>query len=185
MNIALIGPHGVGKTVLGKAAAKQTNLRYYSLDAARSQYFTKYGYDPRQAEQYSRQNDMVALFKYWKPFAIKTIEEILPAKDNHLFDLGASFIVSPTPAEIEQLQKVVAANQTVLILMLPSKDLEISKNTLLKQGIYNELTENFLSTYSDLQITDHIFYTHGHTQAENVTRLVKMINDIKQESHNN
>ncbi|MFD1672404.1 AAA family ATPase [Agrilactobacillus yilanensis] len=179
MNIALIGPHGVGKTVLGKPAAKATKLTYYSLDTARSQYFIKYGYDPRQAEQYIRQNNMIALFQYWKPFAIQAIQEIMPAKNDCLFDLGASFIVSPTVAEIAELQNLAKVNNTKLILVLPSDNLEISKRVLTKQGIYNELTEHFLDNYEHYQITDHIFFTDGYTTDENIQRLIRLIHRLK------
>lgn len=179
MNIALIGPHGVGKTVLGKPAAKATNLTYYSLDTARSQYFIKYGYNPRQAEQYIRRNDMIALFKYWKPFAIQAIQEIMPTQQDCLFDLGASFIVAPTESEISELQELAVANNTKLILMLPSEDLAVSKKVLSKQGIYNELTEHFLDHYAQYHITPHVFFTAGHMQSENVQRLVQLIHHLK------
>lgn len=179
MNIALIGPHGVGKTALGKPAAKATKLTYYSLDNARSQYFIKYGYDPRQAEHYIRHNDMIALFKYWKPFAIKTIEEIMPKKQDCLFDLGASFIISPTADEIQSLQQLAQAHNTKLILVLPSDDLATSKAILTKQGFYNELTEHFLDRYQQYHITDHVFFTAGHTQAENTQRLIDLIHHLK------
>lgn len=179
MNIALIGPHGVGKTVLGKPAAKATKLTYYSLDNARSQYFIKYGYDPRQAEHYIRQNDMIALFKYWKPFAIKTIEEVMPQQQDCLFDLGASFIIAPTPEEIQSLQELAQAHNTKLVLVLPSDDLAVSKKVLTKQGFYNELTEHFLDHYQRFHITDHIFFTAGHTKDENITRLIQLIHRLK------
>lgn len=179
MNIALIGPHGVGKTVLGKPAAKATKLTYYSLDTARSQYFLKYGYKPRQAEQYMRQNDTVALFKYWKPFAIQTIQEIIPQKKDYLFDLGASFIILPTDAEITALHDLAEAHNTKLILVLPSDDPEVSKQFLSAEGIYNELTQQFLDHYETYKITSHVFFTAGHTQTENIQRLIDLIHHLK------
>ncbi|MCH4171235.1 MAG: hypothetical protein LKF36_08420 [Lactobacillus sp.] len=179
MNIALIGPHGVGKTILGKAAAKLTNLNYFSIDEARSQYFIKYGYDPRQAEQYIRQNDTVALFRYWKPYAIATMKEILPAKDSTLFDLGSGILIDPTDDEVSDIQDLARDTNTRMILMLPSTDLETNKQVLLKQGIYTEITEKFLTHYLSHHITKYIFYTEGHTKAENIDRLVTMIHDIQ------
>ncbi len=124
-NIVLIGPSGTGKSTLAKLLGEALDAPFLDLDEIRQNYYREIGYDHAYAEKLREEQGAEAMFAYWKPFEIYSVERMFqdyPA--GYVLAFGAGQSVYDDAAFFERVQKALAPYP--VILLLPSPDVEES-----------------------------------------------------------
>jgi shikimate kinase len=131
-DIILIGPIGTGKTTLAKLLSVRLSLPYYSLDEKRWEYYQEVGYDPIRETQIDQEEGLPGVFRYWKRFDLHAIQRLLQEFHNGIFDFGGMASLFDEAEEFTRLKALLEPYKNV-ILLLPSPDLEVSKEALRKR----------------------------------------------------
>lgn len=130
-SIVLIGPTGVGKSVVGKELAKLLNWPFVELDELRSRWYPEFGLDPDVERRAMEQGGLLELVAAWKPYELQSVERVMrenPVRTIIAFGGGQSVYV-----DSEQIQRAKAALKVAsrVILMLPVERGEESMRILI------------------------------------------------------
>lgn len=169
--IVLIGPVQAGKTTQSELLSASLGVPQCSIDEVRWDHYREAGYDEVLARRTYEVGGLLALYWYWKPFEIDSLERLVAEHRGCVFDLGAGHSVYEFPAFFERARRALAPFRNV-ILLIPSPDEAISIQVLLERGAAEELesafdfTTHFVTHPSNRALATHIIYTAGKTPEE-------------------
>ena len=130
-SIVLIGPTGVGKSVVGRALADALGWKLIELDELRSQWYPEFGLDPEVERRAMESGGLLELVAAWKPYELMSVERVMnenPTNAVIAFGGGQSVYVDE-----QQIQQAKAALEPAsrVILLLPSDHSDESGRILL------------------------------------------------------
>lgn len=179
--IILIGPMGAGKTTIGALLAEQLGLPQYALDELRWDYYAEIGYS-REVEKQIREAEGVAgALRYWKPFEVHAVEQLLADYQTGIFDFGAGHSVYDDPARLARVERALQPFRNV-ILLLPSPEDDESVRVLrerylavsgwdgMADGI--DLHAYFVKHPANRRLAKHIVYTAGQTPEQTCAAIL-------------
>lgn len=129
----LIGPTGVGKTVVGRKLANLMDWTFVDLDDLRSAWYPEFGLDPEVERNAMDQGGLPELVAAWKPYELLSVERVMsehPTNTVIAFGGGQSVYV-----DAQQIQRAKAALEPAsrVILMLPDEHVDESGHMLLER----------------------------------------------------
>ncbi len=166
--IILIGPVRAGKSTQGQLLAARLGVPRCSIDEARWSYYQAAGYDEGLAQRTIEIGGLLALYWYWKPFEIDSLERFTAEHHGCVFDLGAGHSVYEHRTFFERARRALALFRNV-VLLLPSPDTETSVALLHARGADKEVasdfdfTTHFVTHPSNRELATHVVYTAGKT----------------------
>ena len=175
--IVLTGPIGVGKSTLAKLLGNDLGLEVCTYDKIKDEYRYKIGLSRDKALEINKNEGAYAMIQYMNEYKSQILEPIIRDYPNHIIDLGAGAHSFDEPHQIERARDAFNLVDEV-ILLIPSKDLEINIKSL------PGFKENWeVNTYLIMHPTNKLFstktvYTHKKTPEE-VLRDTKQILEIK------
>lgn len=130
-SIVLIGPTGVGKSVVGKALAKNLDWPLVELDDLRSTWYPEFGLDPEMERNAMAQGGLLELVAAWKPYELLSVERVMREyPTNTVIAFGGGQSVYVDEKHIQRAKTSLQAASRV-ILMQPLEHGEDSMHLLL------------------------------------------------------
>jgi hypothetical protein len=175
--IILIGPQWAGKSTQGQLVAARLRMPRCSLDEARWSYYQAAGYDADLAQRTIEVGGFLALYWYWKPFEIDSLERLVAEHSDCVFDLGAGHSVYEHREFFERARRALAPFRNV-VLLLPSPDIEISVQLLRARGAEEDMasdfdfTTHFVTHPSNRELATHVVYSAGKTPDETCDEIL-------------
>jgi shikimate kinase len=177
--IVLIGPIRAGKSTQGRLLAARLGLPNRSIDELRWSYYQAAGYDEDLARRIHEVGGLGALYWYWKPFEIDSLERLVAEHHGCVFDLGAGHSVYEHRAFFERARRALAPFRSV-VLLLPSPDEATSIQLLRARGAGEEVasafdfTAHFVAHPSNRALAKHVVYTAGKTPEETRDEILQV-----------
>jgi hypothetical protein len=178
--IILIGPMWAGKSTQGQLVAARLGLPRCSIDEARWSYYQAAGYDADLAHRTSEVGGFLALYWYWKPFEIDSLEHVVAEHRDCVFDLGAGHSVYEHRDFFERARRALAPFRNV-VLLLPSPDTDTSVHLLRARGAAEgdvasafDFTTHFVTHPSNRELATHVVYTAGKTPDETCDEILQV-----------
>jgi len=171
--LVLTGPIGVGKSTLAGLLSKVLGLPVCTYDEVKDNYRYKIGLSREKALEINKNEGAYAMIQYMNEYKSQILEPIIRDHPNHIIDLGAGAHSFDEPHQIDRAKNAFNLVDDVILLM-PSKDLEINIKSL------PGFKENWeVNTYLIMHPTNKLFatktvYTHEKT-AEDVLRDTKQL----------
>ena len=125
MKITITCPRSVGKTTIAKIIAKELKLKYHSSDEIGEQHLKKYGGLDKAIKS-------GIIGKFIKDSSYGLIREIYK-KDNFVFDLSGGSVSSKKYAEASERVRKTAKDNSIIIGLLPSKNIDESVKFLFER----------------------------------------------------
>ena len=178
--IVLIGPARAGKSTQGELLAGRLGLPQRSIDEDRWDHYRAAGYDEDLARRTYEIGGFLALYWYWKPFEIDSLERFVTEHQDCVFDFGAGQSVYEHPAFFERAHRALAPFRNV-VLLLPSPDIATSIQILRERGADDEVaspfdfTAHFVTHPSNRALATHVVYTAGKTPEETCDEILRVI----------
>jgi len=163
--IVLTGPIGVGKSTLANLLSADLRLPVCTYDKIKDKYRYKIGLSREKALEINKNEGAYAMIQYMNEYKSQILEPIIRDHPNHIIDLGAGAHSFDEPHQIDRAKNAFNLVDEVVLLM-PSKDLEINIKSL------PGFKENWeVNTYLIMHPTNNMFatktiYTHGKTPDE-------------------
>lgn len=176
-NLVLIGPMNVGKSTTAAWIARATRAPRLSLDDRgqpwhrdkQAAYTQARAFPPSDAE-----NDR--LFKLAEALSV---EQCLRSANETVIDFGAGHSVYRQPELFEMVRSALEGHR--IVLLLPSIDLEISRQTLYERCRHDlaccDLTDFFLENPSNRKLAQVVIYTNGKTPIEVANEVLERVPD--------
>lgn len=120
-SIVLIGPTGVGKSVVGTELAALLGWPLVELDDMRERWYPEFGLDVSGEHDAWQRGGLLELVATWKPYELLSVERVMrehPANTVIAFGGGQSVYVDP--AMIDRAHTALSPASRV-ILMLPAE----------------------------------------------------------------
>lgn len=135
-SIILIGPIGVGKSLLSATLSNILGLSQLNLDDLRSVYYPKYGFDKKLSDDLLKKDQKLWLM-YQKQFEIKMVEDILsklsyPA----IIDFGASQAHYFNESDKQKIAELLKPFNHVINLEFPNYATKFAENETLNKSIF-------------------------------------------------
>jgi hypothetical protein len=177
--IVLIGPFGAGKSTQGRLLAERLELPQCSMDELRWSYYIAAGYDDDLARRTWEAGGFMALYRYWKPYEIDSLERLLAEHDDCIFDLGAGHSVYEHSAFFERAARVLAPFRHV-VLLLPSPDEARSIEQLRERDTTEidspfDFVTHFVRHSSNIALAKYVVYTEDKTPQETCDEILSHI----------
>jgi shikimate kinase len=174
--IVLIGPVAAGKSTQGALLAERLKLPQCSIDELRWSYYEAAGYDDALAHRTFEAGGFAALYWYWKPFEIDSLERLLVDHHNCVFDLGAGHSVYEHREFFERARAALAPFRHV-VLLLPSPDVDASIRILRERGNWEvesdfDFRAHFVTHPSNHELAKHVVFTEGKTPEETCDEIL-------------
>jgi hypothetical protein len=142
-------------------------------------YYQAAGYDADLAHRTSEAGGFLALYWYWKPFEIDSLERLVAEHCDCVFDLGAGHSVYEHRAFFERARRALAPFRNV-VLLLPSPDTETSIHLLRARGAAEgddvasafDFITHFVTHPSNRELATHVVYTAGKTPEETCDEIL-------------
>lgn len=168
----LTGPIGVGKSTLAGLLGKDLGLPVCTYDEIKDKYRYKIGLSREKALEINKNEGAYAMIQYMNEYKSQILEPIISDHPNHIIDLGAGAHSFDEPHQIERARKAFDLVNEVILLM-PSKDLEVNINSL------PGFKENWeVNTYLIMHPTNKLFATKTVYTKDKTPE--KVLNDTKQ-----
>jgi len=177
--IVLIGPARAGKSTQGELLAARLGLPRCSIDEVRWAHYQAAGYDEDLARRTYEVGGLLALYWYWKPFEIDSLERLAAEHHGCVFDLGAGHSVYEHPAFFERARRALSPFRHV-VLLVPSPDDATSIRILQERGAAEEVasafdfTTHFVTHPSNRALATHVIYTAGKTPEETCDEILRV-----------
>src|SRR5699024_10182938 len=97
------------------------NLPQVSLDELRWSYYKEVGYDDNLARTFRDRGGLLAVVLYWQLFDVYSVERVLAAYQNGVFDFGAGVGVYESHELCARIQQLLQPYPNVFLL-LPSPE---------------------------------------------------------------
>lgn len=179
MKVTITGPRSVGKTTISKLLAKRLKLKYVSSDEIGGRHLKKYGGLDKAIKS-------GIIGKFIKASSYGLIREVYK-NDNFVFDLSGGAVSSKKYAEASQKVRKIAKENSIIIGLLPSKNINESINFLFererlrihfKETDKRELFEKVKKDHKKIlplfrELCDFVIYVKG----KNIKKIVKEIVD--------
>lgn len=179
--IILIGPMAAGKSTIGGELAKVTKLPQVPMDRVRWYYYYKHGFSLEKELSIESFTDVL---KYWKPFEVNAVQNIVKEFPDSIIDFGAGHSYFTDSHQFNQVAQALEQIPNIFLL-LPCKDkirsLEICNERLKKRKEKeleeNEITANrdFIEHESNYKLSKHIIYTDGKTPEESAKEIQSLL----------
>ena len=185
--IILIGPPGTGKSTLGKLLSQRLGFPRVPLDELRWGYYAELGYDEEQARKIRETQGFPALIQYWKQFDAHAVERVLADHPGDcVIEFGAGHSIYEDEADFKHIQQLLSLYRKVIVLILPSPDLDESVQILTGRqstlappadlGVIGELVEQHVKHRSNHNLANIVIYTKGKTPEETCEELIGRLN---------
>ena len=174
-NLVLIGPMNVGKSTTAAWIARATRAPHLSLDDQGQRWHrnNQAAYKKAMAIPPSEpEND-----KLFKLAEAQSVEQCLHSARETIIDFGAGQSVYRQPELFKMVQSALEGQ--LVVLLLRSIDLEISRRTLYERCRYNlpdcALTDFFLDNPSNRRLAQVVVYTNGKTPIEVANEVLERV----------
>lgn len=118
--IILIGPMATGKSTVAQALAKELGLRQVPMDKVRFYYYFKKGFSLEKQNSISEFSEVI---KYWKPYEVDAVREIIKDFPDAVIDFGAGHSYYQDENQFKEVESVLSPLPNVF-LILPCLDKE-------------------------------------------------------------
>jgi hypothetical protein len=153
------------------------------LDELRWGYYAEIGYDEELARQIRETQGFPALVQYWKQFDAHAVERVLADHPHDcVIEFGAGHSIYEDEADFKRVQQVLSSYRNVIVLILPSPDLDESAQILTERqwtlappadfGAIGELVEHHVKHHSNHDLANMVIYTKGKTPEETCEELM-------------
>lgn len=129
-SIVLIGPTGVGKSVVGKELAALLGWELVDLDDLRVAWYPEFGLDPATERDAWERGGLPELVATWKPYELLSVQRVMrehPTQTVVAFGGGQSVYVGEEMISVAREALDVASR---VILLIPSEHPEESMSIL-------------------------------------------------------
>jgi shikimate kinase len=179
--VILIGPVGAGKSTQGRLLAERLELPQYSMDELRWNYYDAAGYNDALARRIWEAGGFMALYWYWKPFEIDSLERLLAEHHDCVFDLGAGHSVYEHSAFFERAERALAPFRHV-VLLLPSPDetrsiehLRLRARDTTEIDSPFDFIAHFVRHRSNRALAKHVVYTEDKSLEETRDEILLLV----------
>jgi shikimate kinase len=178
--IILIGPIRAGKTTMGMLLAEKLNVPRCPMDAVRWGYYREIGYSEELADQISKKEGFLGLYRYWKLFEAYAVERILSDHGDCVIDFGGGHSVYEDDQLFARVQKALEPYENI-VLILPSTDLDESVQILNDRNgcvVSNgfDFNEHFVKHHSNHDLAKIVVYTKGKSPEETRDQILSLVN---------
>lgn len=174
-NLVLIGPMNVGKSTTANWIARGTHAPRMSLDD-QSQLWHRNKQAAYQEAGAIRTNDPER-DRLFKLAEAQSVEQCLRSARETVIDFGAGHSVYRQPELFKIVQSALEGH--LVVLLLPSIDLEISRRTLYERCRYSlpdcALTDFFLDNTSNRKLAQVVVYTNSKTPIEVANEVLERV----------
>jgi shikimate kinase len=180
--IILIGPMCAGKSSVAKKLSDITGLPWCEMDDVRFEYYKEIGFTREKEKEVFQKNGLKGVLNYWKPFEAHSVKRILEDYPNHIIAFGGGHSVYENEELFDKVYNILK-NYKHIFLLLPSKNNEISLETLNKR--LSKLTDNkdafelneyLINHESNEKLAKHIIYTQNKTIEEVAKEVISISN---------
>lgn len=134
--IILIGPVGVGKSIISDSLVNTLGLNQISMDDYRKVYYPKYGFDKEKSTKLLKLDPKLWL-KYQKPYEIRMVEEVLNGlQEPAVIDFGASQAVYDDKESQARIAQLLKPFKHVISLEYPSYAIKYAETKPLNKDVF-------------------------------------------------
>lgn len=174
-DIILIGPAGVGKSTIAALLAERLKLRLVSLDVLRWEYYSEIGYDEETARKIHEEQGFWAMYQYWKPFELHSVERVLQEYSRCVIEFGAGHSVYEDDVLFQRAKQALGVYKNV-VLLLPSPDKDESYRILNERyGEEFPINKHFLTHHSNYDLATLTVYNKDQTPEQTVEEILQRI----------
>lgn len=135
-SIILIGPVGVGKSIISDALTRKLGCNQISLDDYRKVYYPKYGFDKEKSTQLLKKSPKLWL-EYQKPFEIRLVKEVLQnLYEPAVIDFGASQCCYDDAESQTIVAQLLQPFRHIIALEYPSYALKFAETKPLNKDVF-------------------------------------------------
>ncbi len=178
-SILLIGPIGVGKSMLAKALSQKSGLPVITLDKLRNYYYQKFGYDVDTAKKAQQTNGADGWYEYQKPFELELAVEVL---NNHIsqpsiIDLGAGFTVFENRRMFNELFRAMKPYKNIFNLELPNNYKSYNEKAKTELNVHFK-QNNCNYTLASFNLCVDVVDQNGQTYEFNENKFNSLVKNI-------
>jgi shikimate kinase len=164
--LVLIGPVGVGKTMVSKLLSEKLEIPKVSMDEILFDYFREVGFDENHWKQIREKLGGPGAYRYLKVFGSYGVKRILEDHSNCVFDFGGGGVMGEFPDEFAAI-KLALANFANVVLLIPSADKAESLQYLYERNKIKPagwtILEHLVYHPSHELLAKHVVYVKGKT----------------------
>ncbi|RKD69538.1 shikimate kinase [Sinobaca qinghaiensis] len=178
-SVVMIGPICSGKSTVSALLADMLQSPRCCMDSIRFSYYKELGFSEEKQEHIRKKEGFPGVYQYWKPFEAHAVKRALEDFPDHIHDFGAGHSVQEEQGSASVVKKALHAAE--VFLLLPSPDIEKSKNILRQQLLHRthnpavlDINDYFAEHGMNRELADHIIYTDNKS-AQTVGIEIKKI----------